>query len=257
MRFLGLFEYHLHHTLALVFEQQKLGSWLKIKCIITIRISADHITVNTDDPLGCSISFVGLVGSSLSLYRWLFFVVHLLGPARISLHYSKTCCLQQDITRLYLPHSAPCPGDFVRPLQRVKSIPSNKLRFPHHGEQFNNRYPPFFLCPTTTIIRHDHQQGAATRRNKAASATSFVKVVRALLRSPPRNATAAASTAVAVPVPASEAEEEDSIEAATHQIRTTMSSREPRTALDISGHRFAKNLQVREEGFMYVHIYHE
>lgn len=153
MRFLGLFEYHLHHTLALVFEQQKLGSWLKIKCIITIRISADHITVNTDDPLGCSISFVGLVGSSLSLYRWLFFVVHLLGPARISLHYSKTCCLQQDITRLYLPHSAPCPGDFVRPLQRVKSIPSNKLRFPHHGEQFNNRYPPFFLCPTTTIIR--------------------------------------------------------------------------------------------------------
>lgn len=56
-------------------------------------------------------------------------------------------------------------------------------------------------------------------------------------------------------MPASEAEEEDSIEAATHQIRTTTSSREqPRTALDISGHRFAKNLQVREEGFMYVHI---
>lgn len=80
------------------------------------------------------------------------------------------------------------------------------------------------------------EQGTASKRNTAAeSATYFVKVVRALLRSPPRGATVASAV------------EEDCDEAATDRIRK---NREPRTALDVSGHRFAKNLQVREEACM-------
>eukprot|EP00903_Cladosiphon_okamuranus_P019388 g17826.t1 len=86
-------------------------------------------------------------------------------------------------------------------------------------------------------------QRTATKKSTAASATNFVKVVRALLRSPSRNAAAAAvSTAVAVPRPASEVEE-DSDEAATDQIPKNREVR--RTALDVSGHHFGKNL--REE----------
>lgn len=77
-----------------------------------------------------------------------------------------------------------------------------------------------------------------------------MKVVRELLRSRPRGETAAAT--VAAPVSASDAEdEEDFTEAATDQVLCINSSvqrknQDPsRTALDISGHRFAKNLQVR------------
>ena len=86
------------------------------------------------------------------------------------------------------------------------------------------------------------QQGTATNRNTGERATSFVKMVRVLLRSPARS-TAAAPTAVAVPEPVPEAEEEDYNEAATDQMRNSRELR--RTSLDISGHRFAKNLKVR------------
>lgn len=112
-----------------------------------------------------------------------------------------------------------------------------------------NTVPTIFSVVPLTI---DNPQATATKGNKkvAVSATNFVKVVRALLRGSPRSATAASASAVAIPVPASEADEEENNckEAATHhQIRTT-TSRESRAALDISGHRFANNLQVINYG---------
>lgn len=116
-------------------------------------------------------------------------------------------------------------------------------------------------CGNTTCYKNPRHlprrhQGTSTSRTSAASTASFVRAMRTLLWHPPRQTektgvafSAAEEEVEEAPTTASDPKQEDSSDVVVAPDKKLPAAREwrPRTALDFSGHCFAKSVQVKEE----------